>query len=88
MRTLRRLRAINDRIAVDGFGIWYLRSEGGQTVVPWSEFNAIKRYAIPFNNFIGILDTNGEARIRMNDRIENFDEFERLIADHTKSVKE
>jgi hypothetical protein len=78
--TTRLLRTIDDRVVVDDVGIWYFAAKNGQTVLRWDDIAGVKRPAII--KYLGIVDSTGTVRIKIDKRLKNFDMLERLIKEH------
>lgn len=85
--TMRQLRVVDDRVAVDDSGIWYLPSRGMCTSVGWSEFERVKQHNL-ITKSLSIVDRNGTVRIKLIliNELNDVDGFMRLIQEHKASL--
>lgn len=84
IKIIRQLSAVDDRVAVDDLGIWYLPSKGAHTLVVWDDIAGVRQHNMVTKD-LTIVDRNGAVKIKLVNQLENLDTFERLIHEHTKT---
>ncbi len=84
--TIRQLRFVDDRVAVDDSGIWYLPSRGTCTFVGWSDFERVKQHNL-ITKSLSVVDRDGIVRIKLLliNELNDVDGFMRLIQEHKGS---
>ena len=81
--TLRRLGAVNDRVAVDNTAIWYLPSRGAATCIRWSEVAGTRQYKIM--SYLMISNTSDTRKIKLEYSLVNFDDLQKIVHERTKT---
>ena len=79
--TLRRLRAANDRIAVDDTGLWYLPKSGVVKYIQWTEITGLHEHKLM--HYLSMTDRGGACKIKVEYGLENLDKLKEMIHDLT-----
>ncbi len=79
--TLRRLRAVDDRVAVDDTAVWYLPRRGVATCIRWSEIARLRQHRAL--HYLTMADTSGTRKIKLEYGLENLDKLRKLIHERT-----
>lgn len=82
---LRRLRVLDDRVAIDESGICYLPARGPNCWIAWDDIGSIKSHKIMW--FLEVIDGRRSRRIRLEYNLDNFSGLRQLMSEHSVRAK-